>query len=101
LEGDHAAERVAADQVRARRLDCPHHSPSEAAAIAESYIGINRRFIEKALEHNRPSIHALSNQDAMDEILSLMAELGYVDQLPTGYADLTHLNALIAAQQPA
>src|SRR5262249_36819018 len=68
---------VAACVEGARFVD---EQPSEAAAIAESYIGINRRFIEKALEHNRPSIHALSNQDAMDEILSLMVELGYVDQ---------------------
>jgi ABC-type nitrate/sulfonate/bicarbonate transport system substrate-binding protein len=73
---------------------------AEAARIAEPYIGINRRFIERALENNLPSIHALSNQEAMDEILSLMVELGYVDQLPSGYADLTHLNALIGSRQP-
>lgn len=69
-------------------------NPADAAAIAEGYIGVHRNFIERALEHNRPSVDALSNHDAMDAILSLMIELGYIDQKPTGFADLSHLEAL-------
>ena len=68
--------------------------PDEAATIAESYIGVSRRFIRKAMEHNRPSIHALSNTESMDAILSLMIELGYIDHRPVDYADLTHLQAV-------
>jgi NitT/TauT family transport system substrate-binding protein len=75
-------------------------NPAEAAAIAERYIGVHRGFIERALEHNRPSVHALSNQDAMDAIISLMMELGYIDRRPTGYADLSHLQAVGAVPQP-
>jgi ABC-type nitrate/sulfonate/bicarbonate transport system substrate-binding protein len=73
--------------------------PADAAAIAEPYIGIHRGFIERALEHNRPSVHALSNQDAMDAILSLMMELGYIDHRPTGYADLSYLEAVGSVSQ--
>jgi ABC-type nitrate/sulfonate/bicarbonate transport system substrate-binding protein len=76
-------------------------NPGEATAIAEGYIGIHRDFIERALEHNRPSVHALSNQEAMDAILALMMELGYIDHKPTGYADLSHLDAVLAAAQAA
>jgi NitT/TauT family transport system substrate-binding protein len=90
-------ERMVAAFVEGARF--VEEQPREAAAIAEPYIGISRQFIEKALERNQPSIHALSNQDAMDEILSLMVELGYIDHHPTGYADLSHLHALTAAQQ--
>jgi len=76
-------------------------NPAEAAAIAEGYIGVHRNFIERALEHNRPSVHALSNHEAMNAILSLMMELGYIDQLPTGYADLSHLEAVLSVEKPA
>ena len=70
--------------------------PDAAAAIAETYIGVSRRLIKKALERNRPSIHALSNAASMDAILSLMIELGYIDHHPVGYTDLTHLDAVSA-----
>ena len=76
-------------------------NPAEAAAIAEPYIGIHRNFIERALEHNRPSVHAISNRDAMDAILTLMMELGYIDEMPTGYADLSYLEAVRPVAQPA
>ena len=73
--------------------------PAEAAAIAESYIGVGRRFVEKALERNRPSVHALSNTVAMDSILALMLELGLIEHVPGEYMDLTHLQALSASPE--
>ena len=72
-------------------------NPREAAAIAEPYIGIGRGIIEKALERNRPSVHALSADSSMDAILSLMLELGYLDDRPSDYADLSYLHAATAA----
>jgi len=51
--------------------DFVERHPAEAAAIAEPYIGVGRRLIEKALARNRPSVHALSNADSMEAILDL------------------------------
>lgn len=67
--------------------------PEEAAGIAERYIGINRRFIVRALERNRPNPEAIRNQDAMDRILGLMRTLGYIDGTPSNYKDLSFLDA--------
>jgi ABC-type nitrate/sulfonate/bicarbonate transport system substrate-binding protein len=74
--------------------------PDEAAAIAEAYIGINRRFVRQALEVNRPSVHALSSTASMDAILTLMIQLGYIDDLPVDYADLSHLDAVTGLPEP-
>ncbi len=70
--------------------------PDEAAALAEPYIGIGGEFIRAALERNRPSVDALSNQAAMDGILSLMLELGYLDERPEDHVDLSLLRELFA-----
>ena len=74
--------------------------PDEAATIAEPYIGIGSRFIRKSLEINRPSVHALSNTESMDAILSLMIELGYIDERPVGFAHLEHLHAVTELPEP-
>jgi ABC-type nitrate/sulfonate/bicarbonate transport system substrate-binding protein len=74
-------------------------NPDEAAAIAEPYIGVDRRFIEKALATNRPSVHALSHTASRDAIITLMIELGYIRQRPGDYLDLTHLDAVTALSE--
>jgi ABC-type nitrate/sulfonate/bicarbonate transport system substrate-binding protein len=76
--------------------DFVERHPAEAAAIAEPYIGVGRRLIEKALARNRPSVHALSNEDSMEAILDLMIGLGYIDRQPAGYVDLSTLHAVAA-----
>jgi hypothetical protein len=69
-----------------------HERPDEAAEIASRYIGINERFIRQALEHNCPNVDAIRNEQAMDQILDLMAELGYTKDRPSGFTDLTFLD---------
>jgi ABC-type nitrate/sulfonate/bicarbonate transport system substrate-binding protein len=81
--------------------DFVERNPDEAASIAEPYIGVAQRFIEKALATNRPSVHALSNAASRDAILSLMIELGYIRQRPADYLDLTHLDTVTAASERA
>src|SRR5690606_28950273 len=77
--------------VRATRFVAEH--PAESAEIASRYIGVDARFIASALERNRPHPDAIRNQSAMDEILSLMVRLGYLERIPSGYADLSFLDA--------
>jgi ABC-type nitrate/sulfonate/bicarbonate transport system substrate-binding protein len=68
-------------------------SPEDASIAAEKYIGISARIIEQALEANRPDPRAIRNDDSMNEIMSLMRDLGYVKELPTGFRDLRFLEA--------
>ena len=67
-------------------------SPDESAQIASRYIGVNARFIRKALNHNKPNINTIRNQKAMRSILELMKELGYIRDIPTNYVDLRFLD---------
>jgi ABC-type nitrate/sulfonate/bicarbonate transport system substrate-binding protein len=67
--------------------------PDRAAEIAARYIGIHPRFIREALRRNLPRVEAIRNRAAMDRILALMVELGYVDRVPSGFADLSFLDA--------
>jgi ABC-type nitrate/sulfonate/bicarbonate transport system substrate-binding protein len=69
-----------------------------AAEIASRYIGIGEGFIREALDRNLPRVDAIRNTDAMDAILELMVELGYLDEVPTGFTDLSFLDA--AAEEP-
>jgi NitT/TauT family transport system substrate-binding protein len=73
-------------------------NPRETAEIASAYIGVSEAFIEEALRRNVPDPDAIRATDAMDEILRLMVELGYVDSAPAGFVDLTFLER---AAQPA
>jgi ABC-type nitrate/sulfonate/bicarbonate transport system substrate-binding protein len=74
-----------------------HESPDDAADIGGSYIGISPRFVRAALEHNRPNVRALENQEAMNRLLDFMKELGYVAQRPTDYAELRYLREAVRA----
>jgi NitT/TauT family transport system substrate-binding protein len=62
----------------------------EAAAIGGAYMGIGPKFVRAALDHNRPNVEALDNQDAMNRVLDFMKDLGYVAQRPTDYAELKY-----------
>jgi len=66
----------------------------ESAAIAARYIGIAPRFIQTALTHCRPNVHALHNQQAMNAVLALMQQVGYLERAPTNYFDTTVLDTL-------
>ena len=88
------AERVVAAFVEGARF--VDERPDEAATLAEPYIGIGARFIREALEHNHPSVDALSNTDASEAILSLMQELGYLGRRPVRYVDISILRELRA-----
>jgi ABC-type nitrate/sulfonate/bicarbonate transport system substrate-binding protein len=66
--------------------------PDDAATIASRYIGVNARFIRQALNVNKPDINAIRNDTAMKGVLSLMAELGYIDTIPTKYVELRFLD---------
>ncbi len=68
--------------------------PEEAASAGEKYIGVSAAIIRRALIANRPDPKAIRNDAAMDQILTLMADLGYVKGRPEGYRDLRFLEAL-------
>ena len=70
----------------------------DAAAASASYIGVSVEILRKALGANRPEIRALYNREAMECVLDLMAELGYIGQRPTGYTELGFLDAVLAAE---
>ena len=68
-------------------------NPREAAAIAAPYIGLHADTIHRALQVNRPDVNAIRNTDTMNTILGFMRELGYIDVIPHGFADLSFLNS--------
>jgi NitT/TauT family transport system substrate-binding protein len=67
--------------------------PARTADIAYRHIGIAPRFIRAALERNLPDVDALRNRGAMDQILDLMRDLGYLRGEPGEYLDLSFLDA--------
>jgi ABC-type nitrate/sulfonate/bicarbonate transport system substrate-binding protein len=71
-------------------------SPGETAAIAARYIGIGERFVEHALARNAPDAFAIRNEAAIDAVLGLMHRLGYVDRVPSGFADASFLDRAAA-----
>ncbi len=66
--------------------------PDEAAEIGAPFIGVNPEIVRRALLSNRPSVNAIRNTAAMDQVLTLMQKLGYVKEIPTGFADLSFLD---------
>jgi ABC-type nitrate/sulfonate/bicarbonate transport system substrate-binding protein len=64
----------------------------ESAGIAEKYIGLSAEIIRKALDANRPNPDAIRNQAAMDQVIGLMIQRGYIDRAPSGYKDLSFLD---------
>lgn len=92
-------ESVVEAAVRAfvRGVDSVREDPSQAAEIASRYIGVNERFIDHALQRNRPDANAIRNQEAMEAVLSLMVRLGYIDSVPSGFSDLSFLDRTAAS----
>jgi ABC-type nitrate/sulfonate/bicarbonate transport system substrate-binding protein len=66
--------------------------PEESAEIASRFIGIAPRFIRAALEHCRPNVLALNNEQAMQGVLGLMWQMGYLERQPGDYLDTTFLD---------
>ena len=64
----------------------------ESAEIAEKYIGLSAEIIRKALDANRPNPDAIRNKAAMDQVIGLMIQRGYIDRAPSGYKDLSFLD---------
>ena len=69
----------------------------EAAKIGAAYIGVHDRFIRAALTRNRPNINALFSDEAIEQILDLMQQLGYLDNRPTDFMDLGYLREALPA----
>lgn len=67
-----------------------HHE--ESSEIAARYIAVHPRFIQAALRGNHPNLNALQNREAMDKIIALMIQLGYIKKLPTDYLDLSFMH---------
>lgn len=72
-------------------------NPDEAAEIAAEYIGVRPLYIREALRHNHPDVNAIRNTGAMDDILDLMLERGYISSSPTDYVDLRFLTEALAS----
>lgn len=73
----------------------------EAAEISAKYIGISAKIIRKALDANRPNPDAIRNQAAMDQVIGLMIERGYIDGPPAGFKDLSFLDKAEASSKQA
>jgi NitT/TauT family transport system substrate-binding protein len=80
-----------------RGVEFVKEQPDRAAEIASPYIGIHPRFIREALRRNLPRVDAIRNRAAIDRILALMVRLGYVDRIPSGFTDLSFLDAVQSA----
>jgi NitT/TauT family transport system substrate-binding protein len=75
----------------ARGIEFVGSNPDEASEIAARYIGVSPEFIVKALTHNSPDVDALRHGQAMQDMLDAMRGLGYLDQVPEGWLDLSFL----------
>jgi NitT/TauT family transport system substrate-binding protein len=86
-------QRMVSAYVRGARF--VQDSPDESAQIAAQYIGIGPQLIRKALEVNRPDPDAIRNETAMDQVIRLMIERGYIERPPTGYRNLSFLDKTV------
>jgi ABC-type nitrate/sulfonate/bicarbonate transport system substrate-binding protein len=92
---DYVRRVVAAFYAGAQRV---HAQPDDAAEIAERYIGVGREFCRRAFDANRPNVRALHNTDAMDHVLDLMLELGYLTEKPKDFTDLRFVDELLSGR---
>ncbi|PWT90869.1 MAG: hypothetical protein C5B54_06360 [Acidobacteria bacterium] len=75
--------------VRATRY--VHEHPQESAEIAHRYIGVHPTFIQKALLRNSPRNEAIFSKKAMENVLGLMIQLGYLKKMPMDYVNTSFL----------
>jgi ABC-type nitrate/sulfonate/bicarbonate transport system substrate-binding protein len=68
--------------------------PDDAAAVSARYIGVHARFVRQALALTPPDVDALSHDSAMDAVLELMLDLGYLERKPDSFRELRFLRAL-------
>ena len=80
----------------ARGVQFVREDPEATAEIAAPYIGVASRFIRKALARNPPDADAIRNSDAIDNVLSTMVRLGYLEAPPTGFLDHSFLDGVAA-----
>lgn len=78
--------------IHRRAVALVREDPEAAAAAAEPYIGVHRKFILQALSVNRPDADAVRHGDAMGRILDLMRRLGYIGRIPEHFLDLRFLD---------
>ena len=76
-----------------------HAHPDDAAGIAGRYIGVGGEVCRRAFDSNRPNVRALHNTEAMDQVLDLMLELGYLAEKPKDFTDLRFVDELLAAKR--
>jgi len=81
----------------ARGVRFVREQPDEAADIAGPYIGMDGGFIREALKRNLPDLDALRNTAAMDHVMTLMQQLGYVSRRPQHFLNLSFLDKAQAA----
>lgn len=67
-------------------------NPDAAAETAARYIGVNSAVIARALRSNQPNVDAIRNDEAMSQVLGLMLERGYIQEIPSGYRNLSFLD---------
>lgn len=79
-----------------RGADHLHAHPDDAADVAGRYIGMSGAICRRAFEANRPDVRALHNVEAMDRVLDLMRDLGYLAQKPTEFTDLRFVDEVLA-----
>jgi ABC-type nitrate/sulfonate/bicarbonate transport system substrate-binding protein len=76
-------------------LDLVERDPAQAAGIAAKYIGAAPDIIERALGRNAPDINAMRHTKAIDEMLAMMQNLGYIEGIPVGWLDLSFLDSVV------
>ncbi|MEO2031077.1 MAG: ABC transporter substrate-binding protein [Planctomycetaceae bacterium] len=60
--------------------------PDVASAIAGKYIGVDAKYIRKALQNNRPDVTAIQNTQAMEDVIELMMARQYLSRKPDEFA---------------
>jgi NitT/TauT family transport system substrate-binding protein len=78
-----------------RGADHLRHDAEDAAEVAARYIGVGAEIVRKAFDSNRPDVRALHNVEAMDQVLTLMLDLGYIKEKPEGFTDLGFVDEIL------
>jgi NitT/TauT family transport system substrate-binding protein len=89
-ENPDLVQRMVSAYMRAARY--VETNRDESARIGAKYIGLSPEIIRKALNANRPNPDAIRNRAAMDQVIGLMIQRGYIDKAPSGYKDLSFLD---------
>jgi NitT/TauT family transport system substrate-binding protein len=98
-ENPDLVQRMVSAYMRAARY--VETNRDESARIGAKYIGLSPEIIRKALNANRPNPDAIRNRAAMDQVIGLMIQRGYIDKAPSGYKDLSFLDKAEASLKQA